>query len=1168
MKQHLKAFSRRVALLTVLSLSGLLLLLMLALSLLLFTQHGGPWAFQAAERLTNGQVKAEGVTGGFWGEIIIQDLYFKTDTSDLHLRAVKLQWRPQALLLKRLHVTNLAAASVALQIKPSPPTPFEPLPARLPLDLVVDAAKVGAFSFQQQGMEQPLRLRALSAAAVWDGQGLQVRHAAFVHPDYGALGAAGLVLLEGDAIAFAPLAIAGPAKLLANGRLGLNGRATDLLVQGDELRWPLQGAAQITGGKLRLSLKGLPEDLAIGAQARLVAASSVLPAVPAQPAAKPSTAARKKALPTAASKPSAPLGFALSLQARLKESSVQIAKLELMADNPKDGLMRGAGTIQWQPTLAADAKLTWADLNPGLLFPDFPGALNGEASIQGEQASGGQSLIFKAALGPSTLRGQRLSLKAQGRAEQSKGVTRVDLSSFNLQSGSTVLTGSGRLLPDLDASAQFKAGNLGDFIPKTKGRVTASVVATGPLQQPSLQLKADASALAHADYGSVKALKLVAQGSASSRSSANLQATGITAAGRRVDSLKLDLAGLLHKHQLTLDSSAPEGKIALALSGGYTPKTEQWRGSLERLELDAARAPPLRLTAPAALLLSARAQKIERACLAADAARLCLDAAVAGGNANLQFSLEQFALAMLQPLLPKDVLLQADAQGEGRLAFVGSSLRTANVQLRIGPGRLSLPQQQSLQLQSARLTLAPDGQAWAAAAEINADLGQAKASLRVPQAGADWRTRSLAGAVQLAIPSISFLQSFAPQLEGLVGAVNGELQLSGTIAAPRFAGELSLSNAAANVPVAGLKLEAVSARVTGDDSGALKLSGSLRSGGGTLILEGSARIDPAAGGAALSAQIRAVGKDVQAVNLADYRVWVSPDLLLDYRPEGAKLTGSVTVPKAEITPRRLAAGAQAPSRDVVVVGRPAPLEPSLPIEAEVRVVLGDAVRFEGFGLKARIEGEITARDAPGLAATRARGELRIVEGRYKAYGQDLRLETGRLLFAGGPITDPTVDFRAVRDFGDEFFVAVLVRGSLEAPLFDVISSDASLSREDKIAWLVLGRPLSSTSSSERTAVNSAALSLGVSGGDFLLGRLGRLVGLDEVSVGAAAGEDVSQARVTLGKYLSPKLYVSYGVGVFDAANVFRLLYDLGRGFKLRTEAGLNAGGDILYTVEK
>jgi translocation and assembly module TamB len=1168
MTRHLPAFFRRIALLLALGLSGLLLLVVLGLSLLLFTRHGGPWAFQAAERFSNGQVKADGVSGGFWGELTIQDLYVKTKTSDLHLHAVKLQWRPQALLQKRLHLTQLAAATVRLNVKPSPPTPFEPLPAHLPLDLLVDAAKVGAFSFQQQGMQQPLRLLALSAAALWDSQGLRLRHAAVVHPDYGALGASGLLLLEGDAIAFAPLAIAGPAKLQATGRLGLNGRATDLLVLGEALRWPLQGAAQITGSKLRLSLKGLPDDLAIDAQARLVTARSVLPAVPAQAVAKTHAAARKQAAPAAATAPAAPLGFALALQARLKQTMVEVAKLELLADNPKDGRVRGAGTLQWRPQLAADAKLTWGQLNPALLFPDYPGALNGEASIRGEQSGGGQSLILNAALGPSTLRGQRLSLEAQGRVEQRQGVMHVGLSHFKLHSGSAVLTGSGRVLPELDASAQFKADNLGDLIANTKGLVSVSVFASGSVQQPRLQLEANTSALAHADYGSVKTLKLKAQGSARSPGSAHLQATGIVAAGRRLDTLKLDLTGLLAKHQLTLDSSAPQGKIALALSGGYTAKTQQWQGSLQRLELDAAQAPPLRLTVAAPLLLSAKAQKLDRACLTANAARLCLDAAIAGGNAKLQFSLQQFALATLQPLLPKDVLLQAEVEGEGKLGFVGSSLRSADVQLRIGPGRLSLPQQQSLQLQSARLTLAPEGPAWAAAAEINADFGQAKASLRLPQAGADWQSRSLAGAVQLAIPSISFLQSLAPQLEGLVGALNGDLRLSGTLSAPRFAGEISLSNAAAAVPVAGLKLEAVSARVTGDDSGALKLSGSLSSGGGTLNLDGQARIDPAAEGAAVSAQVRAVGTDVQAVNLADYRVWVSPDLLLDYRPEGAKLTGSVTMPKAEITPRRLAAGAQAPSRDVVVVGRPAPLEPSLPIETEVRVVLGDAVRFEGFGLKARIEGDIVARDAPGLAATRARGELRIVEGRYKAYGQDLRLETGRLLFAGGPITDPTVDFRAVRDFGDDFFVAVLVRGSLGAPLFDVISSDASLSREDRIAWLVLGRPLSSTSSSERTAVNSAALSLGVSGGDFLLGRLGRLVGLDEVSVGAAAGEDVSAARITLGKYLSPKLYVSYGVGVFDAVNVFRLLYDLGYGFKLRTEAGLSAGGDILYTVEK
>ena len=58
------------------------------------------------------------------------------------------------------------------------------------------------------------------------------------------------------------------------------------------------------------------------------------------------------------------------------------------------------------------------------------------------------------------------------------------------------------------------------------------------------------------------------------------------------------------------------------------------------------------------------------------------------------------------------------------------------------------------------------------------------------------------------------------------------------------------------------------------------------------------------------------------------------------------------------------------------------------------------------------------------------------------------------------------------------------------------------------------------------------------------------------------------AMLTIGKYLSPKLFISYGVGLFQRGYSFKLQYDVGRGFKLQTETGVESGGDILYSIER
>ena len=54
----------------------------------------------------------------------------------------------------------------------------------------------------------------------------------------------------------------------------------------------------------------------------------------------------------------------------------------------------------------------------------------------------------------------------------------------------------------------------------------------------------------------------------------------------------------------------------------------------------------------------------------------------------------------------------------------------------------------------------------------------------------------------------------------------------------------------------------------------------------------------------------------------------------------------------------------------------------------IRVVLGDSVRVDSYGLKARLDGEVTVLTKPEDVA-RGLGAINVVEGQYKAFGQDV-----------------------------------------------------------------------------------------------------------------------------------------------------------------------------------
>ena len=54
----------------------------------------------------------------------------------------------------------------------------------------------------------------------------------------------------------------------------------------------------------------------------------------------------------------------------------------------------------------------------------------------------------------------------------------------------------------------------------------------------------------------------------------------------------------------------------------------------------------------------------------------------------------------------------------------------------------------------------------------------------------------------------------------------------------------------------------------------------------------------------------------------------------------------------------------------------------------------------------------------------------------------------------------------------------------------------------------------------------------------------------------------------LGRYLSPRLYVSYGVSLTEQLNVIKLRYSLGDHWAVRIEAGQARGADLVYSIER
>ena len=436
---------------------------------------------------------------------------------------------------------------------------------------------------------------------------------------------------------------------------------------------------------------------------------------------------------------------------------------------------------------------------------------------------------------------------------------------------------------------------------------------------------------------------------------------------------------------------------------------------------------------------------------------------------------------------------------------------------------------------------------------------QTTATLR-PSQGTDWQQWPLVGEVSGTLPALDFLPALFEDLDRVTGAVNLQLAIGGTLGSPDYRGQLQLRNGELDVVPVNLKLRQVQATLA-LAPGELQLDGSARAGAGELRTQGRLTFG---GTGPLTGEIRVSGQQLLLADVPEARVIAAPDLRFTLRDRALQIAGTVQIPSARFAPRDLT-NVVLPSADERIAGEQRSTASALPTDTRVQLVLGSDVQLATFGLTGRLQGSINAH-APPVGTTTATGELAVMGGKFKAYTRELDVEKGRLLFAGGPLADPGLDLRASRQFPG-VKAGVLVRGTLRRPLVRFFS-DPARTQNEIASLLVVGRSLEGvqgtsggTNSLASATARDAALQ---QGGALLAAQVGRYVGLDEVQL---ERDQNDAAALVLGKYLSPRLYVSYGVGLTAALSALKLRYTLGNRWVIKTEAGSRQSVDLEYTTE-
>ncbi|HEY0879518.1 MAG TPA: translocation/assembly module TamB domain-containing protein [Zeimonas sp.] len=648
------------------------------------------------------------------------------------------------------------------------------------------------------------------------------------------------------------------------------------------------------------------------------------------------------------------------------------------------------------------------------------------------------------------------------------------------------------------------------------------------------------------------------------RVAVDLRADRVFAAGRSLDRLGIRADGDVDAHTIRIDAAGPDLSARASAQGALVRERAdapwRWEGRLVAVDADAPVA--LRMTDAAEVRVDARGASLGASSWRVDGAALNVSTlawredgfTARGAAAGLPIGrwMRRFAPTEANPLEQSEAEIDAlslDARWDVHGAEVAKPSGRLHVALQGGTAGEQRGE-----------------------ADVTLDEGR------------------LGGRVDLRIPTLAF----ANRIIGPVWAVAGRLhfagELGGTIAAPRVNGALDGRSLALLQRELGWRLTGGTLQARFDGDRLLLQQLRLESGDGAITMTGTLRLDGLQGDFELRA-------DRLPVPLGPgERIVVSGTNAITSRGTALQWSGALRVDEGLVELR----GGEAPRLpdDVVVVGeepaatrrttaqqaRAAEPADGLRVAADLKLDLGEKLRIRGSGVDVLLAGSLALRGTLP-ANPLAYGTVRVAKGTYSAYGQQLQITRGRVVF-DGPIDNPVLDIVAMR-LGTPVQAGVAVTGTVLSPRVQLVS-DPEVPDAEKLSWLVLGVGFDDArSGAQMAALRAAAASLlGSSGGGASSG-LTRSLGLDVLTIRSASAGDAfdpdfganfpgqnaggapaptaAQNVVAIGKRLSSRVLVTYEQGLRGVWNLLRIQYEITDRLSLRAQTGTDTALDLLYS---
>ena len=1160
---------------------------------LLHTEPGAQWLWKQAESATGGALSATSVSGSLGGGVTLHSLSFENDAVDIDVSNIRLTARV-AVLPVRIFVTEAHASGFSLRIPDREEdrdgsTDLHGIFAKLqlPFEIVVEALDIEDASFDGFVGEEYLSFGFASITGGWK-DAIRIDRLQARTPYYDLDGTGQMWLHGRNEITADVEIVARPALTRLEDPLAVSaavrGYIDELALQastvepgataaghlrglGSELSWDLEvrapavsvpvteGMAELPPVSLSANARGDTQALAAEADVEFsgtdmhvgtvadydIQSGAVSAELDWRNAhwpvghTEPQVNSRSGKVAVGGSIDSWTVAGTLELDVpQLPPGTFTIdgdgnrdeAQVEIIEGDILGGTISGNARYSWRQSRPFNATLELDEIETGTAFPDWPARLSGKLAMSGQQ----QPLRITATLKDVHGQFRDRPMFADGGIEYEAAAFSVD--DLELRHGGASARLDGRVYAATGLAYDISIDELGHYLDGAQGELSAKgriSLAPGAI---FLRIDASADALAYRGF-QVEGLRVEDRGDGARVLDAEITAGQVSYKDFQANDVVLAAAMGRESQSVDLDFNAHGLHAGLSLRGILDDWDDPsaWDGEISRLDMNHSDF-NAQLEQAAPLQLSKSRAHIERVCLTgARGIGLCADGNWdAGRGFDLAASLSSVPVDLVNTFV--DTRLEFDQVVSGEFSWnAGPDGQSAGrADLRMAAGTVA-----SIDDPERTLTTGPSRLGFDLRGD---DLRGGIIDVPLPgqgQVAAEFQlldvvgtgAAGIGGSIDVDLADIGIILPFVPVLDDAKGTLRADIGLGGTLDAPMVTGSVALDDGSVSYLPIGLRIDEIQLRSELQEQGGIEVMGSFLAG------EGRGQIRTRAGqrqtvAAGLEVTLR--GRNLTLIDVPDVKAIANTDVQIEFDGNELEVNGTLAFPRARIVPSSLGTSRVYESEDVVIVTGELPEEPTDDTErADLRILgsldvsLGDDVIVDLGVVETSVTGN-TVLAWSGDPVPMANGQFD-VDGQILVFGQRLEITEGAVQFPDVPADDPYLRIRAEREiFGNTQVrrAGVLVAGSVSRPTIEAYTTPVT--------------------------TEERALTLLVTGSDFDYER----------GIGA----------VDFGTYIAPRVYASYGIGLFDNENVIRVRYDLQRGFGVTLTSGQKeSGADLSFRFE-